>query len=166
MRRKDREMDEAFALKIADQCEYAVMSMIDSEGAPYCVPISIARDGQTIYFHCAKEGKKVDALRLNPEICMACVGHTCRAMDKFTTEFESAVLRGRAEEVLTDEEKIHALRLLCLRHTPTNMREFDAAISKSLTRTAVWKVTICEIAGKRKKYDSKGQEMKFGRMTE
>lgn len=44
MRRKDREMDEDFALEIADKCEYAVLSVIDNNGEPYCVPgSSVAR---------------------------------------------------------------------------------------------------------------------------
>lgn len=164
MRRRDREMDEAFALGITDKCEYAVLSMLDSEGAPYCVPVSIVRDGRDIFFHCAKEGKKVDAMRQSPEVCIACVGDTCRAKDKFTTEFESAIIRGRAEEVLEDGQKIHALRLLCQRHTPANMHNFDGEVRKSLSRTAVWRVSIRTISGKRKKYDSEGREMKFGRM--
>lgn len=164
MRRKDREMDEAFALGIADKCEYAVLSVLDSEGAPYCVPVSIVRDGRDIFFHCAKEGKKVDAMRKNPEVCIACVGDTRRMEDEFTTEFESAIIRGGAEEVLEDGQKIHALRLLCQRHTPTNMHNFDAEVRKSLSRTAVWRVAIRTISGKRKKYDGEGREMKFGRM--
>ena len=95
---------------------------------------------------------------------MSCVGDTLRATDKFTTEFESAVIRGNACEVTDDDEKIHALRLICQRHTPANMEQFDAAIEKSLARTGVWKIDIAEITGKRKKYDSSGKEMKFGRM--
>lgn len=151
MRRKDREMDEGFALGIADKCEYAVLSMADHHGDPYCVPISIVREGQNIFFHCAKDGKKADCMRENPKVCIACVGDTCRAKDKFTTEYESAVICGRAEEVTEDGEKTHALRLLCERHTPTNMQNFDAAVSQSLSRTAIWKVAIHTITGKRKK---------------
>lgn len=164
MRRKDREMDRDFALGVVDKCEYAVMSMTDTEGEPYCLPLTIARDGDFIYFHSAKDGKKISALVKNPSVCMSCVGDTKRATDKFTTEFESAIVRGRASEVTDDEEKIHALRLICERHTPANMHEFDAAISKSLSRTAVWKIEISDITGKRKKYDKDGKEMKYGRM--
>ena len=43
------------------------------------------------------------------------------------------------------------------------MAEFDDAIAKSLSRTAIWRIDISEISGKRKKYDSHGKEMKFGR---
>lgn len=164
MRRKDREMSREFALDVVDKCEYAVISMIEPEGLPYCLPITIARDGEYVYFHCGPEGLKVDCLKANPEVCMTCVGDTQRATDKFTTEFESAVLRGKAEEVLEDDEKVHALRIICERHTPANMAEFDKAIEKSLFRTAVWRIRIREITGKRKKYDKNGEEMKYGRM--
>lgn len=166
MRRKDREMSKDFALEVADKCEYAVLSMTDARNnAPYCVPISIVRVQQTVYFHCAKEGEKIDCLRANPQVCLACVGDTHRMPNIFTTEFESAILRGTASEVTDAQEKITALKYLCERHTPTNMANFDSEVASSLDRTAVWKIEIESITGKRKKYDENGKEMKFGRMT-
>lgn len=164
MRRKDREMNREFAEAVVDQCEYATLAMVAPDGDPYCLPITIARDENAIYFHSAKEGQKIDALKNNPAVCVSCVGDTCRATDKFTTEFESAILYGNAVEVTDDTEKIHALRLICQRHTPANMAQFDKAIEKSLSRTGVWKIEIAQITGKRKKYDKNGEEMKFGRM--
>ena len=151
MRRKDREMDREFALMVVDKCEYAVLSMVDVEGNPYCVPISIVRKEENIYFHCAEDGKKIEAMQKYPNVCIACVGDTCREKDKFTTKYESAIVCGTAEAVCSDKEKITALRLLCERHTPTNMENFDTAIAKSLDRTAVWKVSIQTITGKCKK---------------
>lgn len=164
MRRKDREMDKEFALEMADKCEYAVLSMAEPDLTPYCVPLSIVRDGGFIYFHCAKAGKKSDILKKNPKVCISCVGDTHRMENKFTTEYESAIIFGTAQEVSEDEEKIHALKILCERHTPMNMAEFDEAIKRSLSVTAIWRVSIDEITGKRKKYDKEGIEMKYGRM--
>lgn len=151
MRRKDREMNQEFALMVVDKCEYAVLSMVDTEGKPYCVPISIVRKEESIYFHCAKDGKKVESMRKNSTVCIACVGDTCREMDQFTTKYESAIVCGRAEEVCLEEEKKMALRMLCERHTPTNMENFDQAIAKSLGQTAVWKVQMDSVTGKCKK---------------
>lgn len=164
MRRKDREMDEKFAFYVTDKCDYAVLSMVTPEGFPYCIPITIARDGNVIYFHSAMEGFKVDVLRNNPNICMSCVGDTNKPEDKFTTEFESSIIRGQSSEVTDDTEKIHALKLICQRHSPNNMYNFSKAAEKSLPRTGVWKITIDSITGKRKKYDADGKEMRFGRM--
>lgn len=164
MRRKDREMPIDFGKEIIDKCEWAVLAMSDVDNRPYAVPISICRKGDTIYFHSAKEGKKIDILRKNPKVCLSCVGDTFRIPDKFTTEYESAYIEGIAQEVESEEEKIFALKLLCERHTPTNMHEFDMAIAKSLARTAVWKIDIAHLTAKRKNYDKDGKEMKFGRM--
>lgn len=151
MRRKDREMDQAFALDVVDRCEYAVMAMASKTGDPYCVPITIARDGKYIYFHCAKAGTKIDMLRENPQVCMTCVGDTQRIPEEFTTRYESAVVRGIAREITDDETKIHALRLICQRHAAAGMDGFDAAIEKSLNRTAIWQVEITDITGKSKR---------------
>lgn len=166
MRRKDREMPTDFALAVADKCEYAVLSMTNAENMPYCVPISIVRIQKSVYFHCAMDGEKIICLRANPQVCLACVGDTYRMMNEFSTEYESAILRGKASEVTDTQEKITALRALCERHTPTNMIAFDGEVARSLERTAVWKIEISDITGKRKKYDKQGKEMKFGRMTE
>ena len=164
MRRKDREMPEAFALSVADKCEYAVLSVTDADGNPYCVPVSIVREGMTLYFHSAKEGFKAEAMRKQPKVCVACVGDTRLVPEQFTTEYESAVIRGIAYEVSDETEKRKALRLICERYAPSNMGGFEKAVSESLSRTAIWKIEITEITGKRKKYDSQGKEMKYGRM--
>ena len=150
MRRKDREKTKEFALNVADSCDYAVMSMVDPEGKPYCVPLSIARDEEKLYFHCALEGFKTDCLRNSNDVCVSCVGKTKNIPEEFTTEFESAIIRGKAFEVTDKEEKIHALRLICLRYAKSNMAEFESAIEMSLSRTGIWKIEIEDITGKAK----------------
>jgi len=151
MRRKDREMSPAFAWEIVDKCEWAVLSMAGPEGEPYCVPVTIAREGDRVYFHSAMEGTKTDCLRAHGRVCIACVGDTLREPDRFTTKYESAILKGNASEVAGDEEKIHALRLICEMHTPTNMGNFEKAVEKSLGVTAVWRVDVDEATGKCKR---------------
>ena len=56
-----------------------------------------------------------------------------------------------AEEVTDDREKINALRILCERHTPANMGEFEDAVRKSLKVTGIWKIRMKEVTGKAKK---------------
>ena len=166
MRRKDREMDRTFALMVLDKCEYAVLATVNPDTSPYCVPVTIARDGDTLYFHCAPEGQKTRNLRGRPAVCLTAVGDTRIPPDAFTTEYESAVVFGTAREITADRKKIEALRLLCQRHVPTNMAAFDEAVARSLSRTAVWSIRMDTVTGKRKKYGRDGKELKFGRMEE
>lgn len=154
MRRKDREMNTDFALSVTDSCPYGVMSMTDDEGNPYCIPLSIVRKGMSIYFHCADEGFKTDCLKKRPQVCIACCTDVVPAEDKFTTYYKSAVIRGTACEVTDDKEKTEALYLICQKYTPKNMPDFQNSISRSLSRTAVWRVDITSITGKQKKSPS------------
>ena len=161
MRRIDREMPESFARMVLDTCEWATLSMTDPEGAPYGVCVNIVRDGDSLYFQSAKQGRKAECLRHEPRVFLSAVGETFRPPDRFTLEYESATVRGTAVEVTDEKEKIHALRLLCERYTPTNMANFEEAVSRSLFRTAVWRIAIAEMTGKRKKTDASGKELKF-----
>lgn len=71
MRRSDREQGEEFALSLIDHCSHGVMSIHTSEAFPYCLPLSFVRNGNCLYFHCAKAGgRKLDLLHANPNVCI------------------------------------------------------------------------------------------------
>ena len=148
MRRKDRETSRKAALEVVDKCRFAVFSMIDAAGMPYCVPLSIARDGNKIYFHCAKVGKKTDCFKENSAVCISCVGDVESLIDKFSVKYESATVFGKAREIEKTDEKIHALRIISERHCPEMMHAFSNEIDVAMSRTGVWRVDIEEISGK------------------
>ena len=149
MRRKDRQTSEFDAWKVVEMCQYAVISMIDEDGSPYCVPVNIVRDGNRIYFHSATVGKKAIALRMNPRVCINCVTNAEVVQSSYTTLFDSATLFGTVQEVEDTEERLEAMRKICLRHAPDHMERFEASIARSFTNTAIWRVTVESITGKR-----------------
>lgn len=148
MRRKDRQISEAEALAIADRCAWAALSMIQENNMPYCVPISIARMGNSLYFHCAKEGEKINILRANPNVCVVCVDSVRPDPEHYTVEYESAIIRGTTREITDTESKIEALRQICQRYAASHMDQFDRIIQTSLPNTGVWEIRITEITGK------------------
>lgn len=170
MRKKSREMDASWALEVMDKAPYITMSMTDTDGMPYAVPLSLARtDKETFYFHCATEGKKLDILRSNPFVCLSAVSKckpTVGPKDgSFTLEYKSAIAFGKSEVVVDEEEKKAALRAICQRFLPKHMDAFDDAVRRSLPHTAIVRITLTEPPiGKRKAYDANGDELKYGRM--
>lgn len=171
MRKKSREMDAAWALEVMDKAPFITVSMSDADGTPYSVPLSLARtDQQTFYFHCAMEGTKLDILRTNPRVCLTAVSKckpTVGPKDgSFTLEFKSAIAFGQTAVVTDEAEKREALRAICERFLPHHMDAFDAAVERSMSRTAVVRITLTEPpVGKRKQYDANGEELKYGRMS-
>lgn len=150
MRRKDREKDRDFALKVIDRAEYGTLALTDRDGRPYCVPLSLVRCGEVLYFHSAQSGKKAESLSGRPEVWVSFVGRTQLAPEEYSTFYESAMVRGKAEEVTDTEEKRDALFALCRKYAPDHLDRFEAAMAKSLAVTAVWKVTMDEVTGKAK----------------
>ena len=151
MRRKDREMDAAFAMNVLGRCEFATLAMTLPDGSPYCVPISPALVDGAVVFHCAHHGRKTDAMRANPDVCLSAACDVSSVPEDFTTEYASAVAFGTASEVTDDAGKVAALRAICERYAASNMKGFEEAIERSLHRTAVWRIVIDGLTGKRKK---------------
>lgn len=179
-------MGREFALQVIDNSQYAVVSLADGENKPYGVPLSVVRDGDLFYFHSATQGAKVGVLSTNQEVCITFVGevkvpdlYSKEQLDSkfsdpekgakyisslFTTEFESAMVFGRASLVENKEEAVDAMRLICEKYTPDKMDYFNLAIETSWHRVNVYRVVAYEITAKRKKHDSDGVEMKWQRM--
>jgi nitroimidazol reductase NimA-like FMN-containing flavoprotein (pyridoxamine 5'-phosphate oxidase superfamily) len=151
MRRKDREKPKDFALAVVDKCAYSVMSMVNPDGSPYCIPLSLAREGEWLYFHSALDGQKIENLRQSNRVCISCVGYVKAIPGDFALEYESAVIAGTASELTDREEKIAALKVISKRYAPDNMEAFDEAIREELDATSVWKIHIDEISGKGRK---------------
>ena len=170
MRKASRAMDATFALEVLDKAPYVTVSFTKPDGTPYGVPLSLARtDDKTFYFHCAMEGEKLDCIAVNPMVALSAVTRCTPTVGpkdgSFTLQYKSAMAVGKAEIVTDKDEKIEALRAICLRFLPHHMDAFDDAISRSLERTAVVKITLtAPPTGKRKQYDKQGEEMKYGRM--
>lgn len=158
MRKANRQMDAEWALAGFDRAPYVTVSMTRPDGSPYGLPLSLVRtDDKTFYFHCASEGEKLDCIKANPIVSLSAVWR-CHPVheeetNNFTMYFDSAVAIGKAEIVDVREEKIKALHAICQRFLPTYMSDLDTAISRSLDRTTVVRITLTEPSiGKRKGY--------------
>lgn len=183
MRRKDRQMNEDFALDVIDKSEFGVLGIYKE--SIYTMPLSMVRDGKNLYFHSAPEGKKVDMIEDGDNVSVSFVSrvHVPNILSRedilekiaekkfaeigskvFTTEFESAHVEGKIFHIKDETETIEALMLIGKKYTPDLVDLAEEFIKKSLHRTRVYKIIIEEIKGKRKKFDELGEEMKFGRM--
>lgn len=159
MRRSDRAQSREFALELMDRCTYGVVSISTGENTPYCLPLSLVRVDNRLYFHCAKAGRKLDLLRRNPRVCVTFVGASEPAYvaekNMYTDYFQSAMVTGTAVEVLEEDEKLDALRALCTKMTPEGMTgdNFERAMAGSLAATGVWRIDMEEITAKAKLHD-------------
>jgi len=150
LRRKDRAIPQEEAIAILNKAEYGVLSTISDNGEPYGVPLSFCIIDGCIYFHCAVEGQKIDNITQNKSVSFCVVGNTKILPDEFTTNYESAIVSGKVEEVVDINKQI-ALEGLLHKYSP---RFFDNGIEyiESLReKSRVFKISIDRLTGKARK---------------
>ena len=155
VRRQDRLLIEEDGLELLQNGEYGVLSfvdMTDGEASAYAVPMSYVwnEDGY-VYMHCAPEGYKIDCIKHNNRVCLTIVGSTNVVSDKFTTAYESIILRGNIERSLSAEERMFALKLILKKYSPNNFEIGVKYAEKSFSRTEILRINIKSISGKSKR---------------
>lgn len=155
VRRGDRLLDCERAREILQSGEYGVLSMVeerDGEVAAYGIPINYAWDGSDyIYFHCALQGHKLESMDANSNVSLCVVGCTDVISHKFTTGYESIIIRGEIVQNLSPEERMKALELVLDKYSPQDKEVGMKYAAKSFDRTEILRLRIDTISGKSKK---------------
>ncbi len=150
MRRTDKEITGRSEIdEIIHGCQVCHLACA-VDGNPYVVPMSFGYDGVAVYFHTAREGKKVDYLNSNPRVCLGFERNVNLVMSdssacKFTFLFESVIGYGDAVELLDSEERSNGLNWIML-HYSNREWQFSSSV---LAKTRVWRVPIEPVTGKR-----------------
>lgn len=152
IRRQDRTLDRADAIELLSTGEFGILSMVDEDGMPYAVPLSYAYDGcDSVYIHCAGEGRKMRAIRKNENVVFVVVGNTEVLPSRFTTRYESVLVRGTAHVGLPEDERRKALRLILEKYSPDDMEVGLHYAEKSFARTDIIRIDINTVSAKAKR---------------
>jgi nitroimidazol reductase NimA-like FMN-containing flavoprotein (pyridoxamine 5'-phosphate oxidase superfamily) len=152
MRRKDREITDLDLIsRIIKNCQVCRLGLAKAN-TPYIVPVSFGYDGTSIYFHTAREGKKIDYIAANNAVCFEFEhgvelvpdeGNPCQ----WTFYFQSVVGSGKILEMVTTEERIEGLNHIMEQYSG---KEWPLS-EKQLAGIRVWRITVETIAGKESK---------------
>lgn len=153
IRRQNRALEGDRITELLTNSEYGFLSLGTSEnGYAYGIPISYAYEEETnsLFFHCALEGQKLDELKRNNKVSFCVVGTTKPIANQFTTLYESVIAFGDAITDLSDDDKRKALRLLVKKYSPGFEEMAEQYMDKSWGRTAVFKIEIKHTTAKAK----------------
>ncbi len=152
MRRKDREVTDINEIfDILNRCDTVRIGM-RGEKYPYVVPVSFGAemaDGRpVVYFHCAREGLKLDLLAKDPMVCVE--GDIFIKIEPtdhgITTRYESVIGFGKCEILSDEEEIVHGLKTVCDHYGFYN---YDLKNCRALQFLHVGRIVLDEITGKR-----------------
>ena len=123
MRRKDLAMTQEATFALIDAKEYAVLCLTDPDGRAYGVPLDYVREGESLFFHGAKEGRKIDSMRANHWACAVIVGDTTIIPEKFGRKYESAIIEGPIELIDDPEQKRQVMTWVVKKEVPPIRRK-------------------------------------------
>ncbi len=157
LRRIDREIKDQKALKrILLHSKHFILSLTDG-GEPYAVPMGYVYDEKenAIYFHCAKEGKKMEFIKRNPRAWGVVVVDQGFMEGACVNMYASAMFSGKIEFVEESAEKTKAMNLFAERLS-SDVESVKARVQKlfggdvsALSGVVFAKIRLEELTGKR-----------------
>lgn len=128
------------------------MALAGDDGYPYAVPISYVYDGGKLYFHCAKAGHKLDAIRREPKASFCVIDQDQVVPEKYTTYFRSVIAFG-AIRILEDPEEMHrTIALLAEKYAPLELASArEQEIQREWPALCMLEMEIHHLTGKQAK---------------
>lgn len=148
MRRKEKEIKEKEIInEILNNSQICRIAILDDD-YPYIVPMNYGYDNNSIYFHCATNGRKIDLLRLNNKVGFEIEqSHEVVKNElscKWTTNYRSIIGYGKIVIINDFEQKKKGLDIIMRQHGKTENLYNDNAIKNVL----ILKLNIKDLTAK------------------
>ena len=149
MRRKRQALPLERCEEVLRRGTSGVLALSGDEGYPYAVPISYCYDGSRLYFHCAKEGHKLDAIRREPRASFCVIDQDQVVPEEYTTYFRSVIVFGRVTVLEDDGAKRAAMEKLALKYAPADRAEHRREyIDREWAPLCMLEMTVDHMTGK------------------
>ncbi len=148
MRKSEKEITDQTAMEAIIRSSLVCRLGLSDENRPYVVPLCFGYQDMALYFHGAREGKKIDLIRKNPYVCfefdlnsgLVEAEKACR----WGMSYQSVIGSGQATLVDHPEEKKGALKIIMEQYGDGEFSFPDDIIEK----TGIIKIDIEEMSGK------------------
>lgn len=149
MRRKKQLLSNSDSISILKKCTSGVLAVSGDDDYPYTVPLSYVYDDNKIFFHAAKSGYKLDAIKSNNKVSFCVIEKDDIKPEEYTTYYRSVIVFGRAFIIEDDNIKREAIEKLALKYYPDDIKENrDKAINNEYNALCIIELDIEYMTGK------------------
>ena len=150
IRKKINEIDRAATEALLQSNRRGILAMNGDNGYPYAIPINYFYDcdKKKIYFHGAKAGHKVDALKASDKVCFTVYGDEhIDESETWAPYVQSAVVFGRCRLLEPGPESIDRLKEFAMKYYPSEQL-VDKNIAHAGRAVQMFEITIEHMSGK------------------
>jgi nitroimidazol reductase NimA-like FMN-containing flavoprotein (pyridoxamine 5'-phosphate oxidase superfamily) len=149
MRRKRQALSPEVCSAALEQGTSGVLALAGDDGYPYAVPLSYVYDGEKLYFHCAKAGHKLDAIRSCSKASFCVIDQDKVVPEEYNTYYRSVIAFGTIRILEDDGEKWSVMEKLAVKYAPMDTPEGrKIAIEREWNPLCVLEMTIAHMTGK------------------
>ena len=150
IRKKRNKIEDLAAEELLQGSRRGVLAVNGDDGYPYAVPVNYFydRENQRIYFHGARAGHKVDALRACDKICFTVYGNEMIKEEDWAPFMQSVVVFGRCHLLEAGCEKaMEMLKRFAMKYYP-NEELVDEEIAQAGRAVQMFEIEIEHLSGK------------------
>lgn len=149
MRRKKQELSLEESIAVLMRGTSGVLAVQGDNGYPYAVPISYAYYDTHIYFHCAKAGHKLDAVKRDNKVSFCVIDKDEVIPEEYTSYFRSVIAFGTIRIIENEREKRDAIEKLALKYALADTAGHrNASIDKEWGALCMLEMTVEHLTGK------------------
>lgn len=147
MRRNNQELSRKESIDVLLKGTSGVLAVQGDDDYPYAVPLSYVYHNSKIYFHCAKAGHKLDAIKKQSKVSFCVIDQDQVKPEEYTTYFRSVIVFGKAH-ILTEDKKREALEILAEKYTPDDKDGRTKEIDMLFKAVCMVEIEIEHMTGK------------------
>ena len=148
MRRFRQQLSEEACVKVLQTEKRGVLAVLGDDGYPYTVPLDFVYQDGTIFFHFAREGHKIDAVRGCDKASFCVIDQGERKEGDWALWFSSVVCFGRIR-VMEDHEAVLAWSRDLSARFGVSPAETEEDIRRNGPRVAGLELTVEHMTGNR-----------------
>jgi nitroimidazol reductase NimA-like FMN-containing flavoprotein (pyridoxamine 5'-phosphate oxidase superfamily) len=149
MRRFRQQISREECIRILQEQPRGVLSMLGDDDYPYGIPLDhwYCEENGRLYFHCAKTGHKLDAVRKHDKVSYCVCDEGFRKEGEWALNIRSVIVFGKIEMV-EDTETIYEIARKLSRRFTDDEEYIEREIQKSGPRTLMFRLRPEHIRGK------------------
>lgn len=147
MRRFKQQISNEKCVEILTNEPRGVLALYGEDGYPYALPLDHLYFDGRLYFHCAAEGHKIDAIKANPNASYCVMDKGFRRENEWALNINSVIVFGKITFVEDMGKKEKILRLLGNKYDPDPF-DVEREIEKHLQKVCILEMSIDHMTGK------------------
>jgi len=147
MRRNKQLLSQEDVAAVMNRCTNGVLACLGDDGYPYAVPLNFVYFNGKIYFHSAKAGHKIDAVKKHPKVSFAVIDEDTIVSEEYTSYFRSVIAFGKAG-IAEGVERQEAFEALVKKYSGDRPPEEQCQTITECARAYIIAIDVEHITGK------------------